>query len=144
MISLVSRLCYGINENISKDLLYIDKIILKNYDYPQKNKKIMEELGKKYNIYQYNCNKTKNSNYFCWQNVENGVIDYTHIELSIFKDSLNYHTKMLILLNDIFKLNIDVEIEIEYNNIEKLIEYIKKEIETEETKYIKYLENLKK
>lgn len=135
MINVKEKLLYGVDENIDKRLLYVDKIIISNYKNSKQVEDCMALLSDKAKFYQYNFEgKSKDSDYFFWQYVDDkGEKNWQSVDISVYQNSADYDYKMRKLI-DFIKFNIggiDLDITIYYNDINKLIEKINHDIEFE-------------
>ena len=135
MISVKEKLQYGVDENIDKRYLYVDKIKLVNYHHPNEVENVMLLLSDKGKFYQYNFEgKAKDSDYFFWQYVDDkGEKNWQSVDISVYQNSIDYDYKMRKLI-DFIKFNIcgiDLEIIVEYNDVRKLIQKIDHDIEFE-------------
>ena len=136
MKNVKEKLVYGIDENIDKRYLYVDKIVISNYKRPEQVEELMSLLGSKWSFYQYNDNgkKSKDCDYFFWQYVDDkGENNWQSVDISIIQNSADYDYKMRRLI-DYINNNISgvyVDITIYYGDIRKLIAKIDYEIDFE-------------
>ena len=136
MENVKEKLVYGIDENIDKRYLYVDKIVISNYKRPEQVEELMSLLGSKWSFYQYNDNgkKSKDCDYFFWQYVDDkGEKNWQSVDISIIQNSADYDYKMRRLI-DYINNNISgiyVDITIYYGDIRKLIAKIDYEIDFE-------------
>ena len=136
MENVKEKLVYGIDENIDKRYLYVDKIVISNYKRPEQVEELMSLLGSKWSFYQYNDNgkKSKDCDYFFWQYVDDkGEKNWQSVDISIIQNSTDYDYKMRRLI-DYINNNISgiyVDITIYYGDIRKLIAKIDYEIDFE-------------
>lgn len=125
-MKITKKLCYGVDENTPKELLYVKRIILRSYDDETRNKKFMENL-KDFKIYQYNYKKSEDSDYFMWQYVDdNGKEDWKHIDLCCYQNNMESIHKMWHLYEICNSLNIDINAEIQFEDVRNLIKKIEK------------------
>ena len=136
MENVKEKLVYGIDENIDKRYLYVDKIVISNYKRPEQVEELMSLLDSKWSFYQYNDNgkKSKDCDYFFWQYVDDkGEKNWQSVDISIIQNSADYDYKMRRLI-DYINNNISgiyVDITIYYGDIRKLIAKIDYEIDFE-------------
>ena len=119
------KLLYGIDENIDKRYLYVDKIVISNYKRPEQVEELMSLLGSKWSFYQYNDNgkKSKDCDYFFWQYVDDkGEKNWQSVNISVYQKSIDIN-------NNIGGVYVDITIY--YGDIRKLIEEIDHDIEFE-------------
>lgn len=136
MENVKEKLVYGIDENIDKRYLYVDKIVISNYKRPEQVEELMSLLGSKWSFYQYNDNgkKSKDCDYFFWQYVDDkGEKNWQSVDISVYQNSIDCDYKMRRLI-DYINNNISgvyVDITIYYGDIRKLIAKIGYEIDFE-------------
>ena len=97
-MEIIEKLCYGVEENTNKDLLYVKKITLSNYKEPRKVKTFMELL-QLFKIYQYNYDDSKTSDYFFWQFVDDkGEKNWQSVDLCCYQNNMESIFKMYKLI----------------------------------------------
>ena len=120
---------YAIDDNTPKEYLYIREIILRNYNNPEINEIFLQTLNN-YNIYQYNYNNAKDSDYFMWQYVnDKNEKDYKHISLTAYQNDMKSIFKMWKLYEICKNTDMDIDVEIRFNDIRELIKKIDNDIE---------------
>lgn len=120
-MKITKKLSYGVNENTPKEFLYIRRIILRSYDNEENNKKFMETL-KYFKIFQYNCEKAQDSDYFMWQYVDDkGNRDWKHIDLSSYMAGMDMVYNMYKLYAICKETDIDINAEVQFGDIRTLI-----------------------
>ena len=126
-MKITKKLAYGVSEDVKESLLYPKRIILRNYKEP-KNIETFLEVMSNFKIYQYNYNKSQDSDYFMWQYVnDKWEKDYTHVDLCVYQNNMESIYKMYNLLNICESLYTDIDVEVQYDNIENLINKIKED-----------------
>ncbi len=127
-MKITEKLCYGTDENTPKELLYVKRIILRNYKEPQ-NVKTFLEIMSNFHIFQYNYDKAMDSDYFMWQYVnDKGEKDWTHVDLSCYDDSIEGVYKMWSLYEICKTTYTDIDAEIQFDSIENLVNKIEEEM----------------
>ena len=80
MITFKKSLAYGVDENISKDLLTIKTFKISGDE--KQIKRFLDNLSKVKRLYQFNVkDRNVNYDYFFWCNVENEEPNYSYITL---------------------------------------------------------------
>lgn len=127
-MKITKKLAYGVNENTPSELLYVKRIILRDYKTQGKNNKTfmgMMSNFSNFKIFQYNYDKAQDSDYFKWQYVNNkGEEDWTHIDLSTYQDNLEGVYMMRKLLEICENTYIDIDVEVQYDDIRNLIKKV--------------------
>lgn len=127
-MKITEKLCYGVDENIPKELLYVKRIILRNYKEPEKIKTFMEIMGN-FKIYQYNYDDSKTSDYFMWQYVDDkDNKDWKHVDLCCYQNNMESIYKMWSLYEICKTTYTDIDVEVQFDNIENLVNKIKEEV----------------
>ena len=133
MITFKKSLAYGVDKNINRDLLIINKFKISGDE--KDIRKLLDNLskfGKK--LYQYNIKDRKaDYDYFFWCNVENDTEDYSYITLEYNRNHsvVNIISEMVWLLWWIkgFTKKLTFEVNVEYNDVHNLIKDIDERIE---------------
>ena len=124
-MNITKKLAYGVPEDTKQELLYVKRIILRNYKEPNKIKTFLEVMSN-FKIYQYNYNEAKTSDYFMWQYVnDKGEVDWKHVDLCSYQDNMESVYKMWALYKICEGLYTDIDVEVQFDNIENLINKIK-------------------
>lgn len=124
-MNITEKLSYGVDENTPKELLYVKRIILRNYKEP-KNVRLFIEIMSNFKIYQYNYKDSKTSDYFMWQYVnDKGEKDWTHVDLCCYQDNMESVYKMWSLYEICKNTYTDINVEVQFDNIENLVNKIK-------------------
>lgn len=124
-MEIIEKLCYGVEKDTNKNLLYIKKIVLSNYKDTEKVETFME-IMKNFNIYQYNYDNSETSDYFLWQYVDNkGQKNWQSIDLCCYQDNIESVVKMWNLKSICETTNMDLKATIYYDNIENLVRKIR-------------------
>lgn len=144
-IEMQEELNYGVKDDTDKRLLYVDKVILENYQDNKQIKDVMALLGSKWSFYQYNDNgkKAEECDYFFWQYVpfdaKTWTSDEEHacwgsIEICVYNKSMDYDYKMRRLIDYINNniSGVNLKMIIKYGDARKLIERIESDIKWEE------------
>lgn len=126
IMNITKKLCYGTDENIPEELLYVKRIILRNYKAPQRVKTFLEILSN-FKIFQYNYDKAIDSDYFLWQNVEKDEKDWTHVDLCCYQNSIEGVYKMWSLYKICEDTYTDINCEVQFEDIRKLVNEIEEE-----------------
>ena len=127
-MKITKKLCYGTDENTPKELLYVKRIILRNYKNPENVKTFMDIMSN-FNIFQFNYDKAKDSDYFMWQYVDDkGNKDWTHVDLSCYDDSIEGVYKMWKLYEICETTYTDIDVEVQFDSIENMINKVKEEM----------------
>lgn len=127
-MKITKKLCYGVDENTPKELLYVKRIILRNYKEPEKVKTFMELISN-FKIYQYNYDNSKDSDYFLWQYVnDKGKEDWKSVDLCCYQDNMESVYKMWTLYEICKTTYTGIEVEVQFDNIENLVNKIKEEV----------------
>ena len=127
-MKIIEKLCYGVDENTPKELLYVKRIILRNYKEP-KNVKTFMEIMSNFKIYQYNYDKAIDSDYFFWQYVDdNDQKDWGQVDLCCYQDNIESIHKMWNLYEICKTTYTDIYAEIQFDSIENLVNKIKEEL----------------
>lgn len=125
---------------ISENIAYLDICQLRICaDTDQEGFDIMENLSKRFAIYQYNTNDFHNYDLFTWYNIKNGKKDLTYFILTINDNhkELNYEQLFSILKS----IDSQAKCYIQYNayyNDEKLFQYVNDFYKNNENRFIKY------
>ena len=126
-MEIIEKLCYGVEENTNKDLLYVKKITLSNYKEPRKVKTFMELL-QLFKIYQYNYDDSKTSDYFFWQFVDDkGEENWQSVDLCCYQNNMESIFKMYKLKEICETTYTDIQATIYYDNIDNLVRKIREE-----------------
>lgn len=126
-MEIVEKLSYGVSENIKKELLYIKKIVISNYKNADMVEKFMSNMSimSNFNIYQYNYNDSKTSDYFMWQYVDNkGIKNWQSVDLCCYQDNIESVYKMWKLKEICENTYIDLTATIYYDDIRNLVKNI--------------------
>lgn len=124
-MKITKKLAYGVDENTLEELLYVKRIILRDYRSQGKNNKLFMEIMSNFKIFQYNYDKAQDSDYFSWQYVnDKGEKDWTHIDLSAYQDNLEGVYMMRKLLEICENTYTDIDVEVQYDDIRNLIKKV--------------------
>lgn len=128
-MEITKKLCYGVNENTPKELLYIKRIILRSYDDENRNKEFMKLL-QDFKVYQYNYDKAKDSDYFMWLYVDDkGKEHWNQVELCCYQNDIQSIHKMLNLYDLCRTFDMDIKVEVQLDDIRSLVNKIESESE---------------
>lgn len=126
-MKITKKLAYGVDENTPEELLYVKRIILRDYKTQGENNKLFMQIMGNFKIFQYNYDKAQDSDYFKWQYVNNkDEEDWTHIDLSTYQDNLEGVYMMRKLLEICENTYIDIDVEVQYDDIRNLIKKVEK------------------
>jgi len=133
------KLLHGLRDDIDKRYLYVNKIVLENYQDDKNIKDCMALLNDKWTFYQYNSGDKKalDCDYFFWQYVplndtttfdENNA-SWGSVEISVYRDSIDYDYKMKRLIDYIDNFcGINLKMTIFYGDVRNLIAKIDEDI----------------
>lgn len=128
-MEITKKLCYGVNENTPKELLYIKKIILRSYDDENKNKEFMKLLDD-FKVYQYNYDKAKDSDFFMWLYVDDkGKEHWNQVELCCYQNDIQSVYKMFNLYVSCRTFDTSIKVEVQFDDIRNLVNKIESESE---------------
>lgn len=126
-MEITKRLCYGVDENTPKELLYIKRIILRSYDDENRNKEFMKLLDD-FKVYQYNYDKAKDSDFFMWLYVDdNGKEHWNQVDLCCYQNDIQSIHKMLNLYDLCRTFDMDIKAEIQFDDIRNLVAKVESE-----------------
>lgn len=126
-MEITKKLCYGVDENTPKELLYIERIILRSYDDENRNKEFMKLLDD-FKVYQYNYDKAKDSDFFMWQYInDKGEKDWKHIELCCYQNDIQSIHKMLNLYDLCRTFDTSIKVEVQFDDIRNLVAKVESE-----------------
>lgn len=127
-MKISEKLCYGTDENTPKELLYVKRIILRNYKEPKNVKTFMETISN-FKIYQYNYNDSKTSDYFFWQYVDDkDQKNWQQVDLCCYQNNMESIYKMWSLYEICKTTCTNIDAEIQFDSIENLVNKIKEEL----------------
>ena len=124
-MNIKKTLCYGVDENTKEELLYVKRIILRDYKNKGENNKTFMQIMSNFKIFQYNHDKAMDSDYFSWQYVnDKGEKDWTHVDISCYDDDMYGVYKMWSLYEICKTTYTDIDVEIQFDDINNLIKKI--------------------
>lgn len=126
-MEITKKLCYGVNENTPKELLYIKRIILRSYDDENRNKEFMKLLDD-FKVYQYNYDKAKDSDFFMWLYVDDkGKEHWNQVDLCCYQNDIQSIHKMLNLYDLCRTFDMNIKVEVRLDDIRNLVAKVESE-----------------
>jgi len=124
MITFKKHLAYGVNENISKDLLYIKTFKLSGDE--KEISKFLDNFSKIKKLYQFNItDRNSDYDYFFWCNVEKDKKDLSYITLEY-----NYNHSIVSIISEMVwllwwlkgcKKSFNFNVDVMYDDIHNLV-----------------------